>query len=290
MEILNNREIATLIWLAIITILGLSNKSIRESAKGVVKAFFQPVILAVVIVMLIYEGIITIPLFAIGLWFNLLYKELFIWVVGTGLVIVMNISKAKDWKFFRNIVIEAVGLSVAIEFLIQQYSFSILVELIFLPVVVFIVMMSAVAGTRKDAHMVKKLFDFILSIIGFILLGRVIYFLVTDIGNFTTYENLMSFLLPIVLTIAFIPFIYLLAIFINYDSLLGKHGRLRHVMSRNDNDLFPYVLKKIMITCNLNLSRWWKFDPEFANKLFNPKTKEAVDEVMESFTQSLSEH
>jgi hypothetical protein len=164
-----------------------------------------------------------------------------------------------------------------------------MVELIIQPVITFLVLLQVVAGTKDEYKSVKRFLDVLIAIIGFFLMGRALYLMIITWEQFATPQNLMSFLLPIIMTITFLPFVYLLAVYANYDKLLdSKHGRLAWAIIPNDKPLRKYAYWKILQECNLNLGRWWKFDPNYANKLFNIQNRTEVDEVMNSFRKSLS--
>ncbi len=295
MEILNNREIVGLFYLLILFLVifvwYFKSPSIRDSINGVVKSALHPILISVFLAQIIYIAITLIPLFVFDLWFNLLIKDLVVWFFGSAIVLTFNINKVTSWKYFRDVILQTLAITVFFEFIIQQFPFSLLVELILQPIVTIIILLQVVANTKEEYKPVKRLLDVVVSGLGLFFIGRALYLMVTTWEHFAIYQNLMSFLLPIIMTFAFLPYIYLLAVYANYDKLLHrKHGRLFGAIKKDDKSLQRHTCWQILKACNLNLGRWWKFDSEYANKLFSAKNKGDVDEVISSFRKSLSKH
>lgn len=92
-EYLDNRELAILVWLTIIFIWALSNKSIRESISEVIKTLFNKVILFSTSMMLFYIGLMVYIFHRLGLWDATLLSETIIWFVGVAFVMYINISR-----------------------------------------------------------------------------------------------------------------------------------------------------------------------------------------------------
>jgi len=295
MDILNNREIVGLFYLLILflalVVWYFRSRNFRKSVNNVIKSSMHPILVGVFLVQFVYIGITLIPLLAVDLWFSLLIKELIVWFFASAIVLTFNVNKVTSWKYFRDVILQTLAINVFFEFIVQQFPFSIFFEVILQPIVTILILLQIVSGTKEESQPVKKLLDILITLFGFFLLGRSVYLMITGWKQFAEYQNLMSFLLPIVMTFLFLPFIYLLAVYINYDKLLHKrHGRLFWAIIKEDKLLQKYTYWQVLKTCNLNLGRWWKFDPEYANKLFNAKNQNDVDKVLESFRNFLSKN
>lgn len=213
---LTTREIASLIWIVLIIIFCSSVPSIRKSLLQVVKTVFQIPFIIVYSLMILYIKIQILAFSLIGVWENSLVKEIVIWTLGFALGSIVNINKVKqDEKFFINLLKESLKLTIFIEFFINFYTFPLIIELIFLPVLTFLFMMVAFSETDKKYSDVKKLINILVAIIGFSVLAFATYQFIGDYEGILSWNNLISFSLPIYLSITFIPFLYMLALFIN---------------------------------------------------------------------------
>ncbi len=119
-------------------------------------------------------------------------------------------------------------------------------------------MLHTIANLKKEYKKMKVLLDFVLAIFGLILIFFTFREIVMNFNNFATLKNLRDFLLPIFFTITFSPFVYVMALYMQYEILFVRMN------IRNANpDLAKYARRKIYATCHINL---WKL-----NKLANKK-------------------
>lgn len=283
LEILNTRELASIIWGLVIFLYAARSKSVRESLGSLLKTAFTGIMLKIFLLMGVYIIVMVLLISQSSLWFPALIKEVIIWIFGTGIVLIMKAGKTTDKKFFIGVLVDSIKFTVLVEFVVQLYTFNIVVELLLVPILILIVGMNVVSKYREDAQIVKKFTDYLLGAIGITYLIYSASQILSNIQQFTTYSNLASFLVPIALTILFLPFVYLLSVFAVYDELVGKHGRLRIMLERNSNKHIKYIVRKVIFLCNLNLSSWNRFNKDYANRLFTTSTKSEVDKVFNDF-------
>ncbi|MDK2980219.1 MAG: hypothetical protein PWQ55_566 [Chloroflexota bacterium] len=93
-EELNNREIATIIWIVAFFIWALTNSNIRISIINLLKAFFQKKIQILFIAMIAYLVVIILILYKIEFWDFSALKDTLIWFFGTALVTFFALNKA----------------------------------------------------------------------------------------------------------------------------------------------------------------------------------------------------
>jgi hypothetical protein len=235
-EIFNNREISLLIWLGIFIIFVLTQKSMRNTLVDVVKLLFGKYFLAIYLTLGIYLFGIFSLLKAIGLWTSADIKDSIFWLFSVAFVLVFSLNKAKDRKYFKEILIDTIKVIAILEFVINFYNFSLVTELILLPVLIFIVMLQAVAGLDSKNAQVAKLLTNLMAIFGFGLLIYSIYQLANGYTDFFKLGTLHSFILPIILTILFLPYLYCLSLysiyesyFIRLDFMTVKKGKVKKV-------------------------------------------------------------
>jgi hypothetical protein len=99
-----------------------------------------------------------------------------------------------------------------IEFVVNLYVFPLLVELVVVCVVLAFVGMQVVAAhDPKIEPIVRKVIDGVLIAIGLFFLGYFAVRAISDLDGFLTRENAERFLVVPALTVAFTPFLYLVA-------------------------------------------------------------------------------
>ena len=196
-DLFNTREKAVIIWLLIFLAGAFSKKDIRNSFFVFVKNLFQRKILAVIIALLLYTGLIVFIFSKVEIWEVSMIKDTIFWLVGTAFVLLMNADKAtQDKGFFKKILIDILKLILVIAFIINLYTFSLWVELILVPIFFVIVAMGAVAEMEQKSMIVKKIADFILSAFAVSLIVVALLKILGDYQAFATSENLRAFVLP----------------------------------------------------------------------------------------------
>ncbi|MBW2995406.1 hypothetical protein KY312_03560, partial [Candidatus Woesearchaeota archaeon] len=171
----------------------------------------------------------------------------------------------EDERYFKNVILDNLKLIVLLEFIVNLYVFNLAVELILIPILVIIVIISAIAGLKEEYRLVKKVFDYILGIIGicFILFAFINIFI--DFPGFANVDNLRSFLLPPILTVVFLPFMYLFTLFAAYEIYF-----IRLDIFNENKEITRYAKRKIFALCHFNLKRLNKLSKEVKiMKIFN---------------------
>jgi len=288
-ENFNNREISLAIWLFFLLVAFLSKKEIRASALKVIKVFFGKKIFTIYLIMTAYVILLIYLLYEIKFWNSALLKETIFWYFGIAFVSLVNANKVnQDEKYFKNIFKDNLKLIVILEFITTLYSFSLIVELFLDPLLLLIAMLSAFTEVyKKEYYRVKKVIDSIFSLIGVLILVFTLYKIITDIYGLVNVINLTSFLLPPILTLLFIPFIYFFALLMSYEIFFV---RLKFFI-KNKYEL-NYAKWKIFTSFHFRLRQLNKFSKEYYQlneecnndikktiKLFKNNTKQKVKTV-----------
>ena len=98
--VLNNRELASLIWLAVAAAWVLSRRDLRSGIAGILKSLANPLLL---LPLLGLQGWIALEIWAggkLGLWNTDLVSNTVVWTVGTALVLYFNVNKAAEDPLF----------------------------------------------------------------------------------------------------------------------------------------------------------------------------------------------
>lgn len=283
-EIFNNREIATAIWICIISILFSFKSEIRNSVLNSLKIFFNWKIQSFIFSLIIYSSIIISLLYLIKFWTFDFLKDSIMWFCFTGIVVSFDAStKSKDEGLFKKIIFNNIKVLIILEFIINTYTFSLIGEIIFLPIITLIAMIEVVLKFDKKYLSIEKLTSYIQITIGIIILTLSIIKIITDFKNFGNLNTLKSFLLLPFLSISILPFIYLLCIISNYEKLFS---RLNFSKTKNKK-LVNYAKKKIFRNCFLSLKKTNKALNMNIYNLMNIDTYEDVDEMDKIYKKEL---
>lgn len=250
LTIFSTRELSILIWIGIGLIAIMFSSNMHEGLGGVLKILFGTTIVIILSTLMVYVGLILFLLYKLELWNFLLLKDTLFWFFTTALVLLFNINKAKTSGYFKNIIKENLKWAIAVEFIVNFYTFSLLKELVLVPSMIFLASIQAVASIDKKNIQVSKLLGNILSVIGILLIAFIVYKTFTNYQEIFTFHTLFSFLLPPFLTVLLIPFLYLLALYMNYEELF-----VRIKFLTNDNKRKQLLKREILLVANLNLNR-----------------------------------
>ena len=219
-EFFNNREIAIGIWVIIGLAVILPTKPARQFIKTAIPILFCKKFVIFYIVFLSFLGLVLFALNWVGLWDLTLLKDTVFWVLFVELPLFAKaIEKADGGRFFSKLIRENVAIVVAIEFFVGFWTFSLITEIILIPLTVLISVLQVLAGQDKKHRSVKRFFDGLLVLWGIILLINAIYSLIRAPNQFLSFDTLKSLLLPLVLLVFNLPVVYGLALYNTYEQI-----------------------------------------------------------------------
>lgn len=190
---------------------------------------------------------------------------------------ILSHAKVNEDNYFIDTIKEHFRVLVIIEFMINFYVFSLPVELIVFPLLSLLGVMIVISEAKKEYEQARKLLNLINSTVGLYLLIHVFYMVITDFSNFAKYENLQTFIIPILLSILFLPFVYFMTLFINYETLF-----IRLSFVTKEKTILSYAKKMFIITFGISLKKLNKWSKEMNNYHFD--SIESVDEALRCFT------
>ena len=239
MDILNNREIATAFWCLVFIIWASTKSEIRAAFKRMVLVFLSKYILIFVSLMGLYTVALVFALDSLGLWENHQIKNVLFWFCSAGMYSLFQATKAAETPhFFTSAVKDNLKITVLLQFIITVYTFSLLVELIVVPLMTSLVAMLAFSEGKKEYQVVSKHLNKLMEVIGIFIILYTVYRLVTDFGEFGKVKTAYDLMVPVTLSICLLPFIYIVAAFSSYqivylrlnflikDKTLRRHAKL----------------------------------------------------------------
>jgi len=270
----DNREIAVAFWLAVIFIWSLTKKDVRSSFSALLKTLFTWKIILPLTGMLAYIALCIALLARANFWHWSNLKDTLLWTIGSAFGLFLRSNEAGgDEKFFRSAVYENLKFVAMLEFVVNMYTFPLGVEIVFVPLVALMVLINEYAK-RKEEEGFDKVRSFsagLLGIIGIGVLAFTIRQVVGDLREFATAQMLFDLVLPFVLTSFLLPFIYMMALLIQYETLF-----MRIDFFTPDKSLSRYAKLKVFLSCNFHLYRLHRFSRKAGVLKFRDK-----DELIE---------
>lgn len=260
MDILDNREIASIFWLLVVLIVILFSPkmvSVRASFRGVMSAFFVRQIMTILTLMIIYMSLIIYVLSKLNLWNIGQIKNTIFWGMSVGFMSLFKLqSIKKDKAFFKHSVIDSFKLLAIIQFIICAYTFPLWLEILIAPILTFIGAMLTVASSDIKYNQVKIILGNCLSLYGVILIIYTIYMLITNFGEFGNEKTLFNFVVPSLLTLFYLPFIFFMLAYSTYEEIFIrlpffiKDGAIRWLAK-----LYAVILFNVQLN---TLERWFR--------------------------------
>lgn len=264
--IFNNRELALLLWIAVI-VLALLLTKVRKSLTPIIQILTKRLFLIIFSLIGAYLFGIILLFRNLEVWQNSNLKDVLFWLFSVGLILVFKINDAKSNAYFKGIFLSATKWTIVLEFVVNLYSFSLFTEIIILPVLVFLAMTQAVAEMDEKHKVVSKFFQYVIAIAGLSIFTYSFYKTIVNFDDVLTFQNLVSSLLPSTITILFIPFLYFLALYSTYESYF-----IHLDFMTIKNDKVKVVKKLILRIANINLDKLLRIKKNFEKRVFYDDT------------------
>lgn len=205
--------------------------------------------------MLLYISAMVLLLAEIEIWSSGQFKLTIIWVVSVAAVMLFRVNSIlEDEHFFKNAIRDNIKIIIVLEFVINVYSLSIWIELILVPLLAALAGMLVIAESDDKYEQAEKAINWLLVTIGLGLLAYAIYRLTADFGSFATSVNFQDFALPPIMSTAYLPFIYLIALFMTYEVLFIRLG-----FFVKEPHLLRHTKIRTLTNMNINLSKLKKW-------------------------------
>lgn len=254
---LDNRETAVLVWLGLFVAWALWKPGVRKAAVAVLRAALAWKIALSVSSMAAYVALVVLVLHRLGLWGLDSLKETIVWFLTAALVMLFDVASVpEDDRCFRKAAFDGLKLSVVLEFVVGLYPLSLPLELLLIPTATILACLLVVAESKDEFKSLRSLLQGVMAVLGLVLLVYAIHRVYTDPGSFAQLATLVEFLLPIVLTVLLLPFLYVLAAWGSYE---GLFIRLRFLEA--DRELRRFIKLRLIWRFGLNfrgLNRWWR--------------------------------
>jgi len=277
----NNREIAFGIIILISGFWMIINKGVRKSLFGVLKALFNRHFNRVYIEIFIYTILMVVILYRLGFWEFIYMKATLVWVFLSALYLSFTVADSAI-KNSSNIFItsfkQTVSVSVIVVFLLNIFTFPIIIEVILISFLILLAMMIAFTESYPDKDkngQVNKLLNGINIFIGLNILAYLLIKVISNWGDLFTLDIFKAFFLPIMFTFMFIPYLYYLIIRLSYEQI-NVFIRLN---KKVDKRTFLYYKFRLYLHCKLNRNKIIELKKHKSHLIRNIETKSDIDNI-----------
>lgn len=219
-ELFNSREVATFIWFLIIfvwlfKINFFKNEFVKNNFKNIGHILTNFNIIIILSFLLSYVCFIIYFLSIIELWDVMQLKNTIYWFFSFACLSIFKVSKINNLaEFSKRTFYECFSLIVIIAFISGTYTFPLFLEMLIIPVNIVLLIIMTAPGYSKRAKVCSKT---LLFIIIFFIFSFTIYLFVSDMNKIFDEQKLKDFILPIILTILYLPFLLLLKLYMDYE-------------------------------------------------------------------------
>ena len=219
---LSSREVAVVFWGMVGLSVALRSREVRASFKEMFAAALNRQTLSVAAFLGLWTVGEVIILRTAGLWTELHLKDTLIWFGFVGVVFAGSGITGYSDPDYRRAAINGLSVTAVVEFVVAMKPFPLPVELVLVPVLATIGLMSGFASSRPEHAAVKKLMDSLAGLIGAAVIVGAAIQLWGELGSTDGGQVLRSFLLPLALSILLIPAAFILVLQARYEWLFGK--------------------------------------------------------------------
>ncbi|MDD3940739.1 MAG: hypothetical protein PHQ01_04180 [Candidatus Pacebacteria bacterium] len=151
-------------------------------------------------------------------WDSNFIKISVFWFFTWALVVFINLNDFKDVKHFKNTIFKILGFGAIIAFVTNLYIFPLWTEMLMIPFVSLLILLKAVSETKKEWKIIHDFLNYLIAIVGIVILIINLYMIIVNFNDFANIYTLQKFLLPILLSLAFLPFLYVLSKYSKWES------------------------------------------------------------------------
>jgi hypothetical protein len=221
LESFNPKESAFVVWFIIVLIFVIIHSPTRKEIWSVAKTFFASRLSILYFIAFSYFFGCIALLYKFDLWEFSLLKDTLFWFLFSGSVLIYNVLKNKEpIVFFKTTLKSLFKITVFLEFIVGLSTFSFWVEFILLPFILVFTGMYVTSETKPEYAKINQILKKLLS---WSSIAIFLYILTKTIIHYADYlkiEVAIQFILPIFLTILFIPLLAIVSLYVQYEQSL----------------------------------------------------------------------
>ena len=273
---LDNREKALLLWVVVLLAVGLMTRTGRHFARSML-SIVRGGLSAILVVYALYVAVVVSLLAWAGLWMTAVASATAFWFVGPGIVMFFKAHEAlTNPHHLRDLVRRALWFLLGVEFVVNFFPLSLWAEILLVPFLTTIVLFGVLPPNAKGAAGARKFSEVVLAAFGIFLFVRFALRVATDFDAFASSETLARFWVPPALTLAVLPFFYLLGLYMAYEQAFIRLG---HFMK--GEPLLGYAKRAFVRRFRLNLSELREVGSgPLQVKVARARSREEIDAIL----------
>ena len=256
----------------------ISQKSIRESFRQVIKSMFAKRLCILWLISIGYVLVITLIFYNMPFWKNIYIKDIVVWFIFSGLMYCVNaIMTEADEHYISKILKDNVKASIFIEFLMSTFTFNIWIELAIIPIVTVISIINMFLEKSKEYEKIRKLLETVLTIGGFWILYKTIKIGMEEYKQLNIVDSLIGFMIPIIYLILIIPLEYALELYSKYEMLFCRMS----LKEENDKKIKKQHRWLIIKNCRFSVHKIVIFQKKYWKRMYSMMSLEEFQKLIE---------
>lgn len=217
---------------------------------------------------------------SLGIWRPGLRKDAVLWFLFAGIALTFaGLDRAAERRgYWRRLVLNQVKVTLIFEWLINEYTYPLSIELLLLPSLVLLIAADTIARSDSALNSVATLTSWLLAALGFMLVAHGVQAAVSHLDTFAVGFAIRTMLIGPILSLAMLPLAFALSLCTAYETLLL---RLRFTLAKKgEPDLIAYAARRIVWRCGLRprkISQFWR---AYVPQLEGLKSRAEVDAVL----------
>lgn len=217
---LNARELSILTWAFIFLFFILKGNESRKSFVDVLSALFVWKIQFSLFISAAYVAILAYALQRFGIWNLSDLKTTVIWFFSFAIYQMTLLTKVQEIEsHFFSVLKGVLSITILTSLILNFRVFPFWIELFIIPSVVMFSFAWALANQKTEYKAISSFLErvFLFSAVGY--MAYELYCLITDWRSFFQFGTLKDGLLEILLSVAYIPALYLWFLFFTYEEM-----------------------------------------------------------------------
>lgn len=279
LELFSNRELTLGLYAFIFIVWLLCSRKIRPSTINLIKSACHRQLIIPFFFILCYAGISIYGLSCLSFWKWQYLKDIVMWVLFAGVPICFNAVNTQEEQYFRNIVIDNFLFTALVEFIFGTFTLSFIGELIVQPIILLLFLLQATAGKEEKYRAFKQFLDAVIAISGTLLIYFTVKEAITSYIYLNVLDLLVSFLIPIVFSVFYLPVAYLFAVYAKYQVLFIRMT----FKSPKSKKLKCKHKWKVFVACGLSYKQICRFEKEYVKRLYVSLPESEFTKLIQEF-------
>ena len=283
-KLLSNREISLAVWSLLLILwiiyMAIKNVEIRKAVFRVFKATLNKHMIFFMVVTTSYAIVSISFLSTLSIWNFMFLKDVVLWFIFVGIPMTAKATIERKTQYLVQLVKENIKISIFIEFLVGTFTFSLYLELILVPIATLVFLLYIVSTLDESYKTAEKFLSIMSSLLGWAIIFFSIRNAINEFSNLNIPELLVTFSIPITMTIIFLPLVYFFSLYSGYEQLfLQLKFRLKDKRNRK------FISLKIISVCRFSVSKVGYFKENYIVKFYSFVDKDEVNNVIKSFKE-----